>query len=87
MFARVQDFTTGTVQSPKVAQKGCDSLRESLIRAGGAASPYVPYLMVESKFCPMCGTETEVTLVVKPDVNLKICKRCGGAVSIQYKDT
>lgn len=43
--------------------------------------------MLEKKFCPICRAETEVSLVVKPDVNLKICKKCGAAVSIQYKDT
>lgn len=43
--------------------------------------------MVETKFCPICQIETEVSLVVKPDVNLKICKKCGAAISIQYKDS
>jgi ribosomal protein L40E len=30
--------------------------------------------------------DSEVEFVSKPDVNLKICKRCGYVVSIQYKD-
>ncbi len=42
--------------------------------------------MLERKFCPTCRIDSEVEFVSKPDVNLKICKKCGSAVSIQYKD-
>ena len=40
----------------------------------------------ERKFCPICNKDRDVALVRKPDVDLKICKECGSAVSIRYKD-
>ncbi len=44
-------------------------------------------MTTEKKFCPTCGKETDIELVKKPDVDLKICTVCGSAVSILYKDT
>ena len=43
--------------------------------------------MAERKFCPVCNKENEVTYLRKPDVDLKLCKECGSAVSILYKDS
>ena len=42
--------------------------------------------MTETKYCPICHKEVEVEYVDKPDADLKICKNCGAAVSIRYKD-
>ena len=42
--------------------------------------------MTERKYCPICHVETVVEYVTKPDVDLKVCKNCGAAVSILYKD-
>ena len=41
----------------------------------------------ERKFCPMCEQEVEIIFVRKPDVDLKLCKNCGTAVSVRYKDS
>lgn len=43
--------------------------------------------MTEQKFCPFCLSSVEVMYVSKPDVDLKICEKCGGVVSIRYKDS
>ncbi|MGI0091341.1 MAG: hypothetical protein ACREBS_06495 [Nitrososphaerales archaeon] len=43
--------------------------------------------MSETKYCPICQIEPKVSYVVKPDIELKICKNCGSAVSILYKDS
>jgi len=40
----------------------------------------------EKKYCPVCNEINEVVFVRKPDVDLKLCKKCGGVVSILYKD-
>ena len=40
----------------------------------------------EKKYCPVCNEISEVVFVRKPDVDLKLCKKCGGVVSILYKD-
>ncbi len=42
--------------------------------------------MIETKYCPICHMEVQVEHVTKPDVDLKVCKKCGAAVSIRYKD-
>jgi|GEM_PF-3630695 NMD protein affecting ribosome stability and mRNA decay len=42
--------------------------------------------MTEMKYCPICHKEVDVEYVAKPDVDLKVCKNCGAAVSIRYKD-
>jgi Zn ribbon nucleic-acid-binding protein len=41
----------------------------------------------ERKFCPVCEKQAEVILVRKPDIDLKLCKNCGNAVSVLYKDS
>jgi rRNA maturation endonuclease Nob1 len=40
----------------------------------------------ETKYCPICGNNVEVEYIMKPDVDLKVCKKCGSAVSIRFKD-
>jgi Zn ribbon nucleic-acid-binding protein len=42
---------------------------------------------IERRVCPVCEQEAEVVLVRKPDVDLKLCKNCGTAVSVLYKDS
>jgi hypothetical protein len=42
---------------------------------------------VERKFCPVCEQEAEIIFVRKPDVDLKLCKNCGTAISVLYKDS
>jgi ribosome-binding protein aMBF1 (putative translation factor) len=41
----------------------------------------------EKMFCPICSKEIEVQYVRKADVDLKICKSCGAAISILYKES
>lgn len=41
---------------------------------------------LERRTCPVCMRETEIEFVRKPDVDLKICKNCGAAIAILYKD-
>jgi len=48
---------------------------------------FLPEKMTEQKYCPICEKESEVEFVSKPDVDLKVCKVCGSAVAIRYKDT
>lgn len=40
----------------------------------------------ERKYCAICNEINGVVFVRKPDVDLKLCKKCGGVVSILYKD-
>ena len=47
---------------------------------------YVMLSLNERKLCPICHMETGVEYVSKPDVDLKVCKNCGAAVSILYKE-
>jgi NMD protein affecting ribosome stability and mRNA decay len=42
--------------------------------------------MTEKKICPVCMKEVEIEFVSKADVDLKICKSCGAAISILYKE-